>query len=120
MIMYAILNPLKKGLIMVWSGTIASIPKGWTQCNGSNGSPNLQGKFVIGASADPPQGASGGSISHTHTGSPAAHGHDIPAGNDIAAGGDYNAGVGSVQGGGSTGGTSGYPPFYSLCYIMKL
>lgn len=118
--MFAIKYPFKKGMIIVWSGTAATIPGGWAVCNGSNGTPNLQAKFVIGASADPPQGASGGSISHTHSGSPAAHGHDIPAGNDIAAGGDYNAGVGSVQGGGSTGGTTGYPPFYSLVYIMKL
>ena len=37
------------GGIILWSGTIASIPSGWVLCNGSNGTPDLTDRFVIGA-----------------------------------------------------------------------
>ena len=37
------------GAIMMWSGTIANIPTGWALCNGQNGTPNLQGRFIVGA-----------------------------------------------------------------------
>jgi hypothetical protein len=36
------------GMIMLWSGTIASIPTGWVLCDGQNGTPNLSGKFILG------------------------------------------------------------------------
>ena len=35
------------GGIIMWSGTIASIPTGWSLCNGSNGTPDLTDKFII-------------------------------------------------------------------------
>lgn len=37
------------GAIMMWSGTIANIPTGWALCDGQNGTPNLQGRFIVGA-----------------------------------------------------------------------
>jgi len=40
------------GMIMMWSGTIASIPTGWVLCNGSNTSPDLRDKFIVGARQD--------------------------------------------------------------------
>jgi len=40
------------GMIMLWSGSIASIPSGWALCNGSNGTPDLRNRFVVGASQD--------------------------------------------------------------------
>jgi hypothetical protein len=40
------------GLIAMWKGSIASIPAGWALCNGSNGTPDLRDKFVVGADAD--------------------------------------------------------------------
>jgi hypothetical protein len=70
------------GMIMMWSGTIATIPTGWVLCNGSNSTPDLRNKFVIGAHSDTTGVAystitgsntqSGGSkdatnVSHTHT-----------------------------------------------------
>jgi hypothetical protein len=39
-------------MIMMWSGTIATIPTGWVLCNGSNSTPDLRNKFVIGAHTD--------------------------------------------------------------------
>ncbi|MDP6908424.1 MAG: hypothetical protein QF371_02910 [Flavobacteriales bacterium] len=35
------------GGIIMWSGTIASIPAGWSLCDGSNGTPDLTDKFII-------------------------------------------------------------------------
>jgi hypothetical protein len=40
------------GMIMMWSGTVATIPTGWYLCNGSNGTPDLRNKFIIGANSD--------------------------------------------------------------------
>ena len=40
------------GVIMMWSGSIASVPSGWALCNGTNGTPDLRNQFVIGASID--------------------------------------------------------------------
>lgn len=45
-------NVLPYGMIMMWYGAIANIPLGWALCDGSNGTPNLVDRFVIGASAD--------------------------------------------------------------------
>ena len=40
------------GGIIMWSGSIATIPAGWKLCDGNNGTPNLTNKFIIGANAD--------------------------------------------------------------------
>ncbi len=40
------------GGIIMWSGTISTIPSGWALCNGANGTPNLTDRFVIPADAD--------------------------------------------------------------------
>lgn len=42
---------LPRGMIMMWNSTAASIPAGWQLCDGSNGTPNLQGQFIVGATA---------------------------------------------------------------------
>ena len=70
-----------KGGIMLWSGAAADVPTGWAICDGSNGTPNLQGKFAIGVSDDYAEGSSGGvavqttsSVApHNHTGSTNGH-----------------------------------------------
>ena len=75
--------PIPVGGIIMWSGTIASIPNGWELCNGSNGTPDLRDKFVVGAHSDLSGTAksniegsynqSGGDISHNHGGNTTAH-----------------------------------------------
>lgn len=40
------------GTIVMWSGTIATIPTGWLLCNGQPGTPDLRDKFIIGAAQD--------------------------------------------------------------------
>ena len=77
-------NAFVAGMIMMWSGTIATIPSGWLLCNGSSGTPDLRNRFVIGAFLDDSGTAkttitgsatqTGGSkdaivVSHTHTAS---------------------------------------------------
>jgi len=37
------------GGIIMWSGELNTIPKGWALCNGQNGTPDLRNQFVLGA-----------------------------------------------------------------------
>jgi hypothetical protein len=83
-------NAFVAGMIMMWSGTIATIPSGWLLCNGSSGTPDLRNRFVIGAFSDDSGTAkttvtgtstqTGGSkdaivVSHTHTATVTDPGH---------------------------------------------
>lgn len=68
------------GGIIMWSGTIVAIPVGWALCDGTNGTPNLTDRFILGAGtgAGNEPGAIGGANSyvlstsqmpsHSHTG----------------------------------------------------
>lgn len=58
-------NAFVAGMIMMWSGTIATIPSGWALCNGSSGTPDLRNRFIIGAHSD-----DAGAAKTTITGSP--------------------------------------------------
>jgi hypothetical protein len=40
------------GVIVMWSGSIATIPTGWFLCNGANSTPDLRDRFIIGARQD--------------------------------------------------------------------
>jgi len=65
-------TPLPSGTIVLWSGSIGSIPAGWYLCNGSNGTPDLRNRFIVGAGSTYAVDATGGSadaivVSHTHT-----------------------------------------------------
>ena len=65
------------GGIIVWSGAANAIPTGWALCDGQNGTPDLRGRFVMGAvsgsdtNPDPDNleylapGNTGGSKQHT-------------------------------------------------------
>ena len=60
------------GVIVLWSGSVASIPSGWLLCNGSSGTPDLRDRFIVGAGSTYAVAATGGSanaivVSHTHT-----------------------------------------------------
>ena len=48
------------GGIIMWSGSIASIPAGYVLCDGTNGTPNLKDSFVVGAGATYAVGNTGG------------------------------------------------------------
>jgi len=40
-------GPVPKGGIILWSGALGSIPAGYSLCDGSNGTPDLSGRFVL-------------------------------------------------------------------------
>ena len=52
---------LPAGVIVAWSGSQASIPSGWVLCNGSNSTPDLRNRFIVGA-------GTGGNYSPGNTG----------------------------------------------------
>ncbi len=57
------------GGIILWSGTVATIPAGWALCNGQIASgrttPNLMDRFIVGAGSAYNPGATGGASSVT-------------------------------------------------------
>lgn len=55
------------GMIMLWYGSALSVPTGWAICNGSNDTPDLRDKFVVGAGSTYALDDSGGSTSNTPT-----------------------------------------------------
>lgn len=98
-------NAFVAGMIMMWSGTIATIPSGWLLCDGSSGTPDLRNRFIIGANADDAGAAktnvtgsatqTGGSkdaivVSHTHTATVTdpGHKHTFPTRYDFTGGGN--------------------------------
>ena len=40
------------GTIVMWSGAVADIPDGWALCDGTGGTPDLRGRFIVGAARD--------------------------------------------------------------------
>jgi microcystin-dependent protein len=48
------------GGIIMWSGSVATIPANWALCNGANGTPDLRDRFVVGAGAAYSPGNTGG------------------------------------------------------------
>jgi microcystin-dependent protein len=71
---------LPTGIITMWSGSIASIPAGWFLCNGSNGTPDLRDRFIVGAGTSYAVSATGGTndVTLNDTQMP-SHGHGFSA-----------------------------------------
>ena len=103
------------GMIILWSGTTATIPTGWALCNGGSGTPNLVDRFIVGAGSTYPVGSTGGTanatlVAHTHTISSSSanagnHAHSL-SGSTGGAGThshSYNQAGGSVTAGGGSG-----------------
>lgn len=76
------------GAIMMWAGSLATIPTGWALSDGTNGTPDLRAKFIIGVTTSTDPGSTGGTSTysltanqlpaHSHTGtteSAGSHGH---------------------------------------------
>lgn len=132
------------GVIVMWSGSIASIPTGWLICDGTNGTPDLRNRFIVGAGSTYSVAGTGGSadaivVSHTHTATVTdpGHFHAVPestqllnSGNGFATGVTATArtvnsaskttGItvaNSTEG--SSGTNANLPPYYALAYIMK-
>jgi hypothetical protein len=60
---------MPSGGIIMWAYAINLIPSGWYLCDGTNGTPNLVGRFIQGAGAGYAVGTIGGNAlsSHSHT-----------------------------------------------------
>lgn len=117
-------TPFSTGMIILWSGTIASIPSGFVLCNGANSTPDLTNRFIVCADADV-----GGVAKSTVTGSAAqsgegqipAHTHTVAISSSTAS---SSSGSTMVTGGTTTTssfgtGTKNVAVFYALAYIMK-
>lgn len=124
------------GAIVIWSGTAENIPTGWHLCNGKDGTPDLRDKFVLGAGEKHPVDKTGGveEVALTVEQMP-RHNHPI----STAMGGGQNTTSANsrtvLQANPSTSPTNSndvvleigesnphpnMPPYYALCYIMKV
>lgn len=94
---------IPSGVIALWSGSTGSIPSGWVICDGTNSTPDLRDRFIVGAGNSYAVAATGGANTvtldtntipgHTHsvsgtTASDGAHTHNLSA--NAAAGGDHS------------------------------
>ena len=135
---------IPKGTIAMWSGSIDSIPIGWQLCDGTNGTPDLRDRFIVGAGNYYAVGATGGQDSvqltiaqmpsHTHIQNP--HSHTLPAyGNSLTGAANskvettnsstsYSASTNETTATNQNTGGGGYhenrPKYYALAYIMKM
>ena len=117
------------GGIIMWSGATNNIPTGWALCDGQNGTPNLQDRFIVGAGSSYNVNDTGGEASVTLTlNQIPAHSHVYqnqvavtnagerpwPASNNDCRLDDANT---TETGGGQS--HENRPPYYALCFIMK-
>lgn len=138
---------IPSGGIIIWSGSTGSIPATWYLCDGTNGTPDLRDRFIVGAGNTYAVNATGGTadaivVSHTHTATSVVtdpgHNHTFtasvtnftsPTGNPICGAQVQSATTNSNTTGitvattNATAGVSGtnanLPPYYALAYIMK-
>jgi microcystin-dependent protein len=108
------------GLISMWSGSIGSIPSGWYLCDGSNGTPDLRDRFIIGAGNTYAVNGNGGASTvtlttnnmpshthiatstvsetpHSHPGGVASYTNPAGSGGGSASGGATNTGTASTN-----------------------
>jgi hypothetical protein len=138
---------IPSGVIVMWSGSVASIPAGWFLCDGGNSTPDLRDRFVVGAGSIYSPAATGGSanaivVSHTHTATSVVtdpgHNHTYTAPSGFDDGGNFGGSVvesivsattgtrttgvtvaTTVASAGASGTNANLPPYYALAYIMK-
>ena len=118
---------IPSGVIVIWSGSIGSIPEGWALCDGTSGTPDLRDRFIVAAGSSYNVGDTGGEAFHTLTiNEMPSHTHTMTFYN-------HGGGPGTPDGAqhtdpytltsNPTGGDQPHenrPPYYALAYIMKL
>ena len=111
---------IPSGVIMLWSGAENAIPSGFVLCDGTNSTPNLTERFIVGA------GGGGNSSVSSNAYAVGATGGNVTvnSGAGNAFGTAYNWPAGSpnelgVNNRGHTHPVDVLPPYYALCYIMK-
>ena len=126
---------IPSGMIMIWSGSQTAIPEGWVLCDGTNNTPDLTDKFVLGAGGTYTVGDIGGEATHSLTiEEMPSHSHTFrrhmldrnDEGIDTGQSGYgvtnktiniYETTTDSTGGGQAH---NNMPPYYALCYIMKI
>lgn len=108
------------GMIMLWYGSVASIPSGWHLCDGSAGTIDLRNKFVpcAGDTYDPLD--AGGADSQTHNFTGDGHFHVHSPGIGLSTGTDKLAATTTDPATGTTDSADNRPQYKALCYIQKL
>ena len=124
------------GGIIMWSGSRNDIPAGWALCDGTDGTPNLCDRFIVGAGNQYLVGATGGTNEVTLTVEQMpSHQHDYKFyGADNTGGWDsdnyfYDRSAHykddrhlNTKHTENTGGGQPHenrPPYYALCFIMR-
>jgi len=114
------------GMVSMWSGSIGSIPDGWALCDGTNDTPDLTDKFIVGAGQEYAAGETGGAkeVQLTEAEMP-SHTHPMDQGDRSDARQDIYRTTNDQRSSGTTGSRGGdqphenRPPYYALAYIMK-
>ena len=131
-----IFNILPNGSVLPWNQTY--IPSGWAKCDGTNGTPDLSSRFILGEGSgggltNRPRGQRGGSETHKLTTAQIpAHSHqyishyggrakvnDNADGNESADDPHYDKTHNTTNTGGNQP-HNNMPPSHVLIYIMKL
>jgi len=117
---------LPSGVIVMWSGTIATIPTGWYLCNGANSTPDLRDRFIVGATSDDSGVAKTnvtGSLTQSGDGQIPAHTHSYTTkASTINSDGDPSgrwSGETLANTGSYGSGTKNIAVYYALAFIMK-
>lgn len=137
-------TPNFTGIIVMWSGSESNIPSGWYLCDGTNGTPDLRGRFILGSNSTHLSGSTGGSTTVTLSGSSELYSisklassvyfneksdnienfgyHDVEDGKETwRFGMDSGDGVRmEIKKNNTTPTGETLPPYYALCFIMKL
>ena len=131
------------GGIVMWSGSASNIPDGWKLCNGSNNTPDLRNRFIVGAGDEYGVGHTGGQKQVTlTTNEMPRHYHEYVGDDqlrniesgcstlmrytstrydaDSRTGGNYYSGVFGTSYAGSGQAHENRPPYYALCFIMRV
>jgi hypothetical protein len=125
----ALLNSVPTGTILPWIPTdnMKNVPKGWNVCDGSNGTPDLEGRFLMGVRhLDKTQSKGGrsdipGQGAHSHGGATTT----VNSNRIAYDGGGDNNGVWfnhnhSIQEEGNHNhGGENRPPYFTVIYIIK-
>lgn len=118
----AIVVPL--GGIIMWSGSIATIPANFALCNGSGGTIDLRDRFVVGAGNVYAVGNAGGanntSASHTNNHSTSVDGLAAGANVPFTGGVLSNLTVGHTHTAHGDHSIATLPPYYALAYIQRV
>lgn len=131
------LDSIPSGVVVSWYGDKANVPSGWAICDGTNGTPDLRDRFIVGAGNSYSLKATGGSDKvsltadqngpHSHSGTTSSSQQTVVPGSDLLGTHSNNMGKWGTVNITLTTGSSGKgaahenrPPYYALYFIMKL